>query len=202
MNERAGFARRLRFLAVVGILLTISTAAHADIGLPMIVLAFPVMLVSLLPIIAVEALLVASDLSLPIGRSFRVMGLANLVSTIAGVPIAWIVMVPIQVFGTWVAAQVPHERLGTGVATAVLGAAWLPNEVPFWIVSLALCVLLVPTFFLSWLIEGKVMWRFFLHRDETDRLTMEQVWRATLRANVTSYALLALAVWVLTVIVR
>ena len=175
MNKRAGFARRLRFLAVVGMLLTISTAAHADVLLPMMG-PFPLMVVSLLPIIAVETLLVARDLRLPTGRAFRVVGLANVVSTIAGFPLVWIVMVPIQ----------------------VLPAAWLPREVPFWTVF---GVLLIPTFFLSWLIEGKVMWRFFLHPSETDRLTMKQVWRATLRANLTSYALLALAAWVLTVLV-
>ncbi len=58
----------------------------------MIFVEWPLMFAALLPVIAVEAWILRRRLTLPLGRAVKGSVVANLASTIAGVPIAWAVM--------------------------------------------------------------------------------------------------------------
>ena len=71
-------------------------AVLADIGVPMIFVQWPLMICALLPVIAIEALVVRKRLSLSYGRAFGGATKANVVSTLAGVPLAWGLMLILE----------------------------------------------------------------------------------------------------------
>jgi hypothetical protein len=60
-------------------------ALLADAGVPMIFVQWPLMTCALLPVIAIEALVVRKRLSLSYGRAFGGAAKANVASTLAGV---------------------------------------------------------------------------------------------------------------------
>jgi ABC-type sulfate transport system permease component len=68
----------------------------ADAGVPMICVQWPFMFCALLPVIAIEALIVRHRLHLSNRRSFVAAAKANFFSTLAGVPLAWILMLIVQ----------------------------------------------------------------------------------------------------------
>jgi hypothetical protein len=71
-------------------------ALLADIGVPMIFVQWPLMLFALVPVIAIEALVVCKGLTLPYGRAFAGSAKANVVSTLVGVPVAWGLMLILE----------------------------------------------------------------------------------------------------------
>lgn len=65
--------------------------ARADIGLPMIIPMGFLMIGALLPVIGVEAWVLAVRLNIEIGVAIAASAAANLVSTIIGLPVNWFV---------------------------------------------------------------------------------------------------------------
>ena len=115
------------------------------------------------------------------------MAVANVVSTIIGVPVAWIVMLGIELLQDKLADRFPNlEHSPISRASDVMfGSAWIgpPEGSHDWIVPVAAMMLLVPTFFASWYIEAFIVERM-----------IEPEWpvvrNAMLKANLASYALL------------
>jgi len=68
----------------------------ADVGAPMILIEWPLMLCALIPIIFIEAEVARRRLKLPYGKAFNAAAKANALSTGAGVPLAWAVMLVIE----------------------------------------------------------------------------------------------------------
>lgn len=62
----------------------------------MIFVQWPLMFAVLLPVIGLEAWILRGQLKLPLGRAAKGAALANLSSTIAGVPMAWAVMLGVE----------------------------------------------------------------------------------------------------------
>lgn len=161
--------------------------AHANVGVPMIVIVMPVMVLSLLPIIAVEAHVLRRALDVPGKRAVKAVVWTNLLSTFIGIPLSWILLVGVQFL---VDSGRPHglETLqGKILSVTVQAPVLMPyNEGAGWMVPAALLVLMVPFFFASWWSE---YWLArFLFKDR-ERPT---VWRAVRNANLVSYALLTL----------
>jgi hypothetical protein len=157
----------------------------ANIGVPMLFVQLPYLVVLLLPIIAVEAMVLRRRLSLPFRETFGGAARANLVSTFAGFPLAWLAMFALQdsVGGNraWGLDTAAHR-----LAAVTLQAAWLiPYEGDlFWMIPAASLVLLVPCFPASVFIEG---WQLRRHWPE---MMANRVWSAVWLANSLSYALL------------
>jgi hypothetical protein len=163
-------------------------ALLADVGVPMIFIQWPLMICALLPVIAIEALVVRKRLSLPYDRALGGAVKANVISTLAGVPLAWGLMLILE-FATLLAAEKWHWSLHSPVFVFyVLGIAWLnPSVASTWSIALAAALLLVPTFFVSVWLERRFYRRSYT---EIDRSAVD---RSVWFANLCSYALLFVA---------
>src|SRR4051812_1900607 len=132
----------------------------ADVGLPMIFVQWPLALLFLLPVIVIEALTIRRALVLPSGRAFAAAAKANFISTLVGIPLAWLItllvggmtLVPVSF-----AADKWHWNMASPlfqVFSFVLGAAWIfPADGRAWLIPLAAGLLLIPSYFVSVWIE-------------------------------------------------
>jgi hypothetical protein len=162
----------------------------ADAGVPMLVLEWPALLLALVPVVVVEAVLCSRWLRIPLRSALAGSAKANGLSTLVGVPLAWLVLLVLEVV-----VLVPTALLtdGEGPASPLLqlvaflfGIAWLgpPYSKLFWMVPLAAALLLVPTFFVSVLIETRVCRASWPDAEEGP------LRRAVWRANLVSYGIL------------
>jgi hypothetical protein len=169
------------------LLLARPAPARADAGIPMIVLTFPPMLMSLVPVILLEAALLSRILKLGFKASLPPAVVANAVSTVIGFPLSWFLMLALELLTTgggtaWGIASIPGK-----VVAVTLQAAWLiPYEKElWWMIPAAAAFGLVPAYFISVFIEAAIVRRYF--RQET----RAKLRAAVVRANLASYALLA-----------
>ena len=162
----------------------------ADIGVPMIFVQWPLMFCALVFVIAIEAEVARRRLALPARRAFAGAAKANVLSTLVGVPLAWLFMLavafttalPLAVAGDkwhW-PADPPLEYI-----LAVLGMAWTADSGRA--VALAATLLLVPTFFMSVFLERR--W----YRRSWPDLDVAAVDRCAWLANLFSYSFLLVA---------
>jgi hypothetical protein len=171
--------------------MAVPSVAHADMGLPMIFLAWPGMGVMLVPVIALEVAVLMSALVTPLKRTAVVATVSNVISTVVGVPVTWVILVALQFLTGGGGAVGPDFGTLAGKIFAVTWQApWLlPYESDlYWMIPVAMLVLLVPFFFASWLIE------YPISRLMMRKLQAGVVRRGVLGANLVSYGLLALVV--------
>jgi hypothetical protein len=179
-----------------------------DVGVPMIVLTFPAMIMLLIPIILVEAWFLHKWLALGAWEAGKSSAIANIASTLLGVPAAWAVMLCVEFGVGWSVAKIPSlsqasEKWNSPVAsvvTTLLSAAWLgPDQKNlYWMVPVAVLALMVPTFFASVWIEAFIVQNMAGGIDEgTSNPTNIRI--AVRNANLISYCLLAAGavVWLL-----
>jgi hypothetical protein len=186
-----------RIFAVAVFCLGLPSFARADVGLPMIIVEWPFVILALGPVILVEAAVYRKRLGIPYGKALYPAGIANLVSTFIGYPLAWILRLigqlvvvlllslAMQVLG------VPETALGGKVVDSLLmvgtGSAWMgPGaEDALWMLPAALLVGLVPAYFVSVYSEAWVLRRMMKGEDKT------AIRALSYRANLASYAFLA-----------
>jgi hypothetical protein len=159
----------------------------ANAGVPMLFLAFPAAFYLLIPVVAVELFAARRITDITFARKFVGVASANLVSTLAGWPLMWYIMMLLQMY------VIPGGGGAYGlftplraIASVTLQAAWLIpyEEELYWMVPTAAMVLMVPAFFVSVPIERIVL--RFVWRQEPVPQRKHFVWRA----NLCSYALL------------
>jgi len=166
---------------------TIEIPILADAGIPMIFVQWPLMLCALIPVILIEALLIRRWVPLSYGDAFKGTGIANVVSTVAGIPLTWVALLLIELAILLPLSQFdPDPSLTVDFLIFPLGAAWLGPVRAYWIVSAAATILLIPFFFASVWIE---YWCCCFIWKKMDRTI---IWRGVFRANVASYLLLFL----------
>jgi hypothetical protein len=163
-----------------------TTSAHADVGVPMIFITLPGMLVALVPITIVETVVLSRRLVLQNRVILKAALMSNAVSTLIGVPIAWAILVALQM-GTGGGRAYGIKSLLGKILAVTWQAPWLvPYESDLdWMVPAASVVLLVPFFAASWVIELRVNRRMLPEVDE------QALREATRDANLLSYLLLA-----------
>jgi hypothetical protein len=166
-------------------MLSFSGIASADAGVPMLFLTFPAMLIALVPIVAIETIIVARVSGTTALARAKSVGLANLASTVVGVPITWIALVLLQMVsggGSAYGLDTPSHKL----LAVTWQAPWLiPYEGDlFWMIPAASLVLLVPFFFTSYFVEKLVVFRL------ENGISRDLLRPAVLRANFVSYMLL------------
>jgi hypothetical protein len=151
--------------------------ARADVALPTILIAFGSpgwLLVGLGAVIAIESLVLWARLALvglALGQALAVTSVANLVSTLVGIPLAWLALaLLLGLAGTDHDIRTSAGRRGA----AVWLAPWImPHDYVDWdrysgewdwLIPAKLLVLLPPFFLVSWLIEravaGRMLERF------------------------------------------
>lgn len=171
-----GAVRSRRLVLGVAYWMLVPGVAFADAAIPTLALAWPGMLVVFVPVVAIEALVLARVLNVGAHRSAIVGTVANLLSTLAGIPLA---------YGVTTAGVLGVQRLPG--ASYLKSAAFLGHSTRVE-GAVGLVVLLGAFFLVSWGVEYLVAVRML--RDERPG----DVGRAVLIGNALSYALLAFIV--------
>lgn len=180
----------LAFLALV-----VPCIAYANAGVPMLFLAMPAFLISLVPIIAIETLYISKGLTLTLGQSLKTVSISNAVSTIIGIPITWFILVLVQMVTGGGGAYGINSVMGK-VLAVTWQAPWLiPYEDDLnWMIPVAGLVLLIPFFFASW-------WSEYFVSKKLNKTLPPLIVRGKVRnANLITYSLLAvwpIGFWVL-----
>jgi hypothetical protein len=168
----------------------------ADAGIPMLVVQWPLMIGALVPIIVVESLLIRIWLPISFRDAITGTALANVVSTVVGVPLAWLAMFVIELV-TMLPVAIAAQRWNWDLHAPLVqiigfafSAAWIGTANAIWLVPLAAAVLLVPCFFISVWLERRICLQAWPGMDSA------AVRRAVFRANLASYfILILLACW-------
>ncbi len=92
--------KKLKLFVCFLVLIAYSQVAYADAGLPMIVLIMPAMVVLLIPIIILEAIVLAKYLQIHYKSAIFSAGISNIISTIVGIPITWGILVGVEMITT------------------------------------------------------------------------------------------------------
>jgi len=170
----------------------------ADAGLPLLAFHLPAMLLLLLPIVAIECLFARLRLPKPLPPKYiRSIALANLASTLVGIPMAWAVVLAYQLCATPLSLFVPLSGPSVdryGWLMVFLQPAWVglsddPKSIR--LVPIGTLILLVPYFLVSVKVEAWML------RSYWPAVPPPTVLAATRIANLASYSLLPLvaAIW-------
>ncbi|HVR99874.1 MAG TPA: hypothetical protein VMW27_24835 [Thermoanaerobaculia bacterium] len=158
----------------------------------MLALQLPILVLLLVPIIALEAVILSKVLQLSGRVALWLAALANLASTLVGIPVTWGALFGVELFASGATAYGVSTQAGR-FHSAVLQAPWLiPYETElYWLVPVANLVLLPFYFLVSVYVEQWVV------RRSRDGLDPRRAKRAAWLANAASYALLLLGsvVW-------
>lgn len=117
----------------------------ANMGIPIVCIALPIMLLALGPISGVEAIVYRMLLGRPLRDAFWSSLIANLWSTLVGVPFTWFLVLIVQLSiggGSAWGMDTARQRL----EAVTLQAAWLvpyPDHLP-WMIPAASIALLFP----------------------------------------------------------
>ena len=169
--------------------------AYANAGVPMLFLAMPAFLMSLVPIIAIETLYISKGLELSLGQSLKTVSISNVASTIIGIPLTWFLLMLVQMVTGGGSAYGINSVMGK-VLAVTWQAPWLiPYEEDLnWMIPVAGLVLLIPFFFASWWSE------FFVSKKLNKTLPSLSIRGKVRNANLITYSLLAawpIGFWVL-----
>lgn len=188
-------SRLLRNFFCVFVLVSSCQAVYADAGLPMIIVVMPSMVILLVPIILIEAYILMKQLKLKYNHAITSASLGNIVSTIIGVPITWGILAMIEIWttgGRWYG----DTWLGNFISVTLQAPWMVPVDDPkdYWMLSAAMAFLMIPFFFVSWLIEG------FFVKITIEKNLRSKAYRASFYANLASYAFLELCIFVFLII--
>jgi hypothetical protein len=163
--------------------------ARADMGLPMIVVTMPLMVIALIPVIIIEALILGRRMRTTFKSVLWPVSAANLVSTLIGIPVTWILLVGLEIITGGGGTFGLDTALGRFLSVTWQSPWLIPYEHNFyWMIPMAQLVLLIPFFFASYFIERLIVKRMMPKEDP------KEVKRGVFTANLGSYALLSI-VW-------
>jgi len=158
----------------------------------MLPIAYPVVLLFLLPVIAIEATYLRLKLRTAWWRTIRATTIVNAVTLVLGYPLAWtlsliveFLLIGIEYLLFKMGLEHTLERLPAWVSV-ILFPAWLGPWDKTWPVLVVFAVLLIPSYFFSAFVESQMM----LNRLDSES---SEIKSAVWRANLLSYAFLAAA---------
>jgi hypothetical protein len=163
------------------------TYLFANAGVPMLFLHIPAILISLIPIIAIELHVARRVLGRPIKASVVPISVANIASMLFGFPMLWLAALLFQMLiggGSSHGLQTWWQK----VYAVTVQAPWLiPYESDlYWMVPFAGFVMLIPAFFVSVWLERLVLERFWKQEPKS------ALKKFSLRAHCASYVVLVL----------
>lgn len=161
--------------------------AHANAGLPMIFVTFPYLAMGFVPVVLVEGTIVQQRIRGERRRLWKSVIVGNLLSTVIGVPITWLILLALQAV-TGGGRAYGTDTLLQKLLAVSWQAPWLipyENHLP-WMIHAATLVLLAPFFAVSVWLE------FNVHKRMLDSADLNVLRQTTIMANLTSYGLLTL----------
>ncbi|MBV2113445.1 MAG: hypothetical protein KUF82_21030 [Candidatus Thiodiazotropha sp. (ex Ctena orbiculata)] len=136
------------------ILLILPFSASANAGIPMLALAWPVYWVALIPVILFEGYIAKNIIGLEIKESFSIAATSNFVSTLIGIPLAWAVMLLVEIGAAYIGQFIEYKGTIADIVTFPFMVAWLPPLDNIWLVYLAFVILAIPFCLVSIFIEA------------------------------------------------
>ena len=125
-----------------------------NMGVPMIFPALYLMIAALLPIVFLEGYFFASKLRIDLWRTLRWTALANLISTVVGIPFTWFILFVFQMITGGTSSYNASPFLEKLLSVTIQAPWLLPIERQgSWTIYAAGLFLLIPFFFASWMIE-------------------------------------------------
>lgn len=175
----------LIFINIIACVVLTPTSANADIGIPMIGHFWPVAWVFLVPVIVIEAVAFYFIVNRSCWSSIKVSSIANVITTILGIPVTWVLLVLFQcVIGGGSARGI--YTVSEKVYAVTVQSPWLiPYEEELkWMCPAAAAFLCIPFFFMSVFVEYVVAKK--LSKSKDSGLTKRWAWIA----NLLSYSIL------------
>ncbi len=165
--------------------------AQANIGVPMLAIYLPPAWLLLLPIILIEAAHGTLRWGVPFRGALKTLALANVVSTIVGVPLSWAMAAGVELICCGEAIGL--GTVGQRVYAVTVQAPWLiPYETDlWWMVPAATAVLTLLFCGMSILVEYPIV------RRGVPGLVASDARQWVVRTNVITYSLLLLFITVL-----
>jgi len=179
-------------------LLFIPAHANADAGVPLLPFAYPVILLFLIPVIAIEMIYLRARLKTGWRVTLLATAKANVVTMLIGYPLAWLLFLALELV-LWGGLAITglssrlHWAPGHGIAEMIIvatSAAWMGPVGERWAIPLAFVILLIPSFILSGFLES-----WLLERRGWLQCTAPSA-RYVWQANALSYVFLAIVGWV------
>ncbi len=169
-------------------------AANADEGLPMLAIVWPMFWFAIIPIILIEwAVFKKMHQDFPSGKLLRVTSLSNIISTIIGIPMAWLCLLLVEYNIPGSGSGFPafdgfwqfFLKLTAGVVWLLPDYGEFGSPTYYWEIPLAFNVLLIPCFFMSYWIEAFVSAALL-------KTKYQNIKKAVWKGNIYSYAFLLL----------
>ena len=173
---------RLFFL----IILVFTQPVSANAGVPVIFISFPLVLAGLIPVILIEIFFYWRVLKIEFRPLVSSTSLANLLSTLVGYPLAWGLLLGLEILTTGGSCGPGFDNALNGTLTAILEAAWLCDHATqlFWLIPVAFLLNLIIAYFIS------VFAEYLLIKRVTGFSDKKQLKRAVWQANLISYVFL------------
>ncbi len=169
-------------------LLLVPAYCFGNVGIPVIALTYPGFAVLLLPIIITEYFIIKSIINIEKKPILVSTVVSNLASTLIGVPLAWAVLLILEMITTGGAA-IQSEGLMYFVGSIALQSAWMLPPDYYWMLPAAIIVNLIPAFFLSKYSE------YIITKKMIKTVEKNQIKKAVFKANNVTYGgLFAIAV--------
>ena len=180
--------KRLLKVAAFGAVFIPPSFAYANAGIPMLALVWPAQWLALFPIILLECEICRRALQISFRQLIKPVGIANLISTLVGIPLAWIAMLALEFAVGFVGFSLLPKETEMPIYIQYLFfpfmAAWVAAD-NVWQVYFAFVSLTVPFCVVSILIEERVLRRAFPTQPDSI------IHQFTRRANIVSYVLLS-----------
>lgn len=175
-------ANKHKFIALT---LLMPSVALANAGVPVLFLFTSVFAFSLIPIILIESFYLAKKLQLTGWQALRDTTLANLFSTLIGIPVTSVFLVFLQMLLGGSGA------FGMGTMRDRIFSVTLQALIPYeaelhWMIPVAGLVLLVPFFFVSWVTE------YWLLAQRLPTVSPDKLKQSVRNANLITYGLLTI----------
>jgi hypothetical protein len=187
----------LPFLVLAFVL--IPSAAHADAILPSLILIWPITILLLIPIIGIEVLYSKPQLGMTGWESIRVVGAANVLSSIAGLPLANLFSAGVQYALESLYFRDPsllQERAAQMLTGDVRRHDYmrlvLLGLYPRWILLLSAVTMVSLCFLVSWWVEAKWVQRHLTRTSSA--VDNPRVWKTVRNANLLSYGIVLVVV--------
>lgn len=171
------------------ILLFFPSMVYANAGLPLISFEFSGLMIALVPVIIVEALILKRMLTSKYGETFLIVGISNIVTTIIGYPLSWLLRFLIEMglshlesfFGISL-----YENSYSLFFLNLFAGAIIPQVTRefYWVIPVAIIGGLFYSFVISFLVEYFFYMKFFAGHTKKD------LFRASLISNIVTYSVL------------
>lgn len=165
--------------------ITLPEVVYANTGIPTIAIYYPYFLALFIPIVLIEAFIIARRLTQPFIKALVFVGAGNALSTLAGIPIAWAGLVVIQLI-TGGGGALDTDTTLDKLFVVIRQAPWMLEYqgTPTTLYNVAAFIMLVPSFIASYWVE------VFTYCGLRQMPKSKLIGNAFLVANLVSYALL------------